>query len=58
MIQTPPTPGSASAISSEEDGEEGGEGWTQYWRMPEAAAWTMRQLLLTAGLGTAREGLA
>lgn len=56
MIQTPPTPGSAS--SEEEDGDKEGEGWTQYWRMPEAAAWTMRQLLLTAGLGTAREGLA
>lgn len=38
-------------------GEEG-DGPTQYWRMPEAAACTVRQLLLMAGLGTAREGLA
>lgn len=44
-------------LDKEEERGEGG-GWTQYWRMPKAAACTVRQLLLTAGLGTAREGLA
>lgn len=42
----------------EEDKEVAGLGWTQYWRMPLAAAWTVRQLLLMAGMGTARWGLA
>lgn len=42
----------------EEDKEVAGLGWTQYWRMPLAAAWTVRQLPLMAGMGTARWGLA